>query len=70
MDDKKIDWDYYETVIAYGLLMDEAYLAATVDYIKPSYFNDKDISRIVAIISQYFKDKEYTEAKHSHMWSL
>ena len=47
---KKIDWDYYEAIIAFGILTDEGYLSSVIDYIKPSYLNDKDIGRIITLI--------------------
>ena len=54
---KKIDWDYYEAIIAFGLLTDEGYLASVIDYIKPNFFNDKDISRVITLICNYFKER-------------
>ena len=54
---KKIDWDYYEAIIAFGILTDESYLASVIDYIKPIYFNDKDIGRVTGLICDYYKDR-------------
>lgn len=54
---KKIDWDYYEAIIAYGILTDEAYLSSVIDHIKPSFFNDKNIGAVVTLICDYYKER-------------
>lgn len=48
-----LDPEFYETVIAYNMLTDESYLASVVEHINEKYFENKDIAKIVSLISEF-----------------
>jgi len=50
----KIDFNFFETIVAYKSLTDEAYLSSIISFIKPVYFKDKDIKSIFILISDFF----------------
>lgn len=52
-----IDLNYFEDIICYKSLTDETYLASIIDYIKPFYFKDKNISSIFKIITEFFEKR-------------
>tara|TARA_R110000751_G_scaffold32630_1_gene81883 strand:+ start:80 stop:1414 length:1335 start_codon:yes stop_codon:yes gene_type:complete len=52
---KKLDNDFFETIIVYNLLTDQTYLGTLVDIIKPEYFKDKNVSHIIGIIGDFFQ---------------
>jgi len=54
---KKIDWDFYENIIIYNLLTNEAYLSSVIDYLQPDYFNNSDIKNVISIISDYYNKR-------------
>jgi len=49
----KIDFDFFEKIICYKSLSDSTYLSTIVDHIKPSYFKDKNIGKVFAIITAF-----------------
>lgn len=49
-----IDLDEYENIIAFKAMTDAAYLTAIVDYIKPEYFSNKNISKYFEIIGDFY----------------
>jgi len=53
----KLDLDFFETVVAYKSLTDEAYLAAIVDHIKPVFFKNKDIKAVFTIIRDFYEKR-------------
>jgi len=53
----KLDLDFFENIIAYKAITDEAYLSSVVDYIKPVYFKNKDIKVIFQIIKEFFESR-------------
>lgn len=55
--DKKLDSDFFETVIIYNLLTDPQYLGATAGILQPRFFKDKSISTVVDIIYNFFEDR-------------
>ena len=48
-----LDPEFYETVIAYNMLTDESYLASVVEHINEKYFENRDIAKIVSLISEF-----------------
>lgn len=54
---KKLDLDFYETVIIYNCLVNPHYLGSVVDYLSPSLFKNKDIRSIIKIISSFYHDR-------------
>lgn len=54
---KKIDLDFYETVIIYNCLVNPHYLGSVVDYVKPSLFKNKNIRSVIKIISDFYTDR-------------
>lgn len=51
---KHIDNDYFELVIVYNILTNEAYLNAIIDVVKPEYFTNADIKPIISILLDFF----------------
>jgi replicative DNA helicase len=54
---KKIDLDFYESVVVYNCLTDPHYLSGVVDYLSPSLFRNKDIRSVVGIISRFYAER-------------
>jgi len=53
----KIDNEFYETVIAYNMLTNESYLTSIIDHLDQKYFNNKDISRVVELIVDFYSQR-------------
>jgi replicative DNA helicase len=52
-----LDSDFYEIVIAYNMLTDEPYLASIIDHLDGKYFNDKNIARIINLITEFYQKR-------------
>lgn len=48
-----LNLEYFEKVLCYKALFDSTYLSTIVDHIKPTYFKDKNIASVFAIISEF-----------------
>lgn len=55
-----LDPSFYETVIAYNMLTDEAYLSSIIDHLDSKIFNDSDIKNVVSIISAFYTKRNAT----------
>lgn len=53
----KLDLDFFEKIICYKALFDSTYLATIIDYLKPSYFKNKDIGNIFSVISAFYEKR-------------
>ena len=53
-----LDLDFYEDVIMYHVLTDEAYLASIVDIISPAYFNNINIKSIVGVVVKFYNERD------------
>lgn len=53
----KIDLDFFETILLYNALTDQQYLSSIISYIDPSFFNDKNIGKVVKQISGFFTER-------------
>jgi len=53
---KKIDLDFYETVIIYNCLLNPHYLGGVIDFLDLSLFKNNDIRSIIGIISKFYND--------------
>ena len=53
----KLDLDFFETIFLYNALGDPEYLSSVISYIDSSFFNDKNIGRVVSSISQFFNER-------------
>jgi replicative DNA helicase len=51
----KLDLDYFERVLCYKALFDSTYLSSIVDFVKPSYFKDKNIATVLTIITAFYE---------------
>jgi replicative DNA helicase len=49
-----IDLSLFEKLIIYNALMDSNYLECIIEYIKPSYFDDKNIRSVFDVLTKYF----------------
>lgn len=52
-----LDLDYFESILLYNALTDSEYLSSIVSYADPGYFNDKNIGKIIARLSQFFSER-------------
>ena len=52
-----LDLDFYEGVILLNSLLSTDYLATIIDFVKPDYFNDKDIRVVFSTISNFFQER-------------
>ena len=55
--DSKIDSEFYEKVIINNIILNEGYLASIIDHLKPQYFTDKNISKLVGIIIDFYEKR-------------
>ena len=55
--EKNIDSEFFETIIAYHLLVDEEYLGTVVDDLDVRFFKSKDIQCVVEIIIDFFNKR-------------
>jgi replicative DNA helicase len=53
----KLNLDEFEKVLCYKALFDSTYLATIVDYIKPKYFSNKNISTVFTAISTFYEKR-------------
>ena len=53
-----LDSEFYEKVIIYHILTDDSYLSTVIDYIQPKFFNDKNISNIISVISAFYEKRD------------
>lgn len=49
-----LDLDEYEKIIMFNSLMDQAYLETIFEYVKTSFFKDKDIKSIFNVLNSYY----------------
>ena len=52
---KKLDNDFFEIIFIYNMLTDRSYLGSIVDIVKPEYFKDKNIGKIVELTTEFFQ---------------
>ena len=53
----KIDWDFFENVIAYNALKDETFLSSIIDVARPEYFKSNDIKIVFEILTGFFQKR-------------
>jgi replicative DNA helicase len=63
----KLDYDYFEKIIAYKAITDAVYLTSIADYVKPEYFEDKNIAFYFKVVNEYYEKRNklptFTEIK-------
>jgi hypothetical protein len=63
----KLDYDYFEKIIAYKAITDAVYLTSIADYVKPEYFEDKNIAFYFKIVNEFYDTRNklptFTEIK-------
>ena len=57
MNKNSLDGDFYEVVIAYNMLTDEAYLSSIVDHLDGKFFSNKDIKNVVQIVTDFYEKR-------------
>ena len=50
----KVDLDYFENILLLNALADAEYLSSIISYLDPSFFNDKNIGKIIGKVSEFF----------------
>ena len=53
----KIDADFFENIIMYNVLTNEAYTASIADVLKPEYFKDVHIRSVCTIVLNFFSER-------------
>jgi replicative DNA helicase len=53
----KLDLDFFETILLYNALADQEYLSSIIGYIDPTFFNDKNIGKIIGRIGEFFTER-------------
>lgn len=53
-----IDLDFYERVIIFHCLTDEAYLGTIVEHLHADYFNDDSIKRIIDVVVDFYQTRD------------
>lgn len=63
----KLDYDYFEKIIAYKAITDAVYLTSIADYVRPEYFEDKNIAFYFKIVNEFYDKRNklptFTEIK-------
>jgi len=54
MQERELDLDFFEHIVLYKSLTDEKYLGSIVDFVKPSFFKDRNIKGIFGIIKDFY----------------
>ena len=54
---KKLDLDYFEHVLLYNALTDSEFLSSIISYVKPSFFNNKSIGKLIQKITEFFEER-------------
>jgi replicative DNA helicase len=52
-----LDLDEYENIIAYKAMTDATYLTSIVDYVKPDYFSNANISKYFEIVRDFYEKR-------------
>ena len=55
-----LDGDFYESIIAYNMLVNESYLSSVIDHLDKKYFNNKDIAAVVELIVDFYTQRNTT----------
>lgn len=53
----KLDLDFFETILLFNALGDQEYLSSIIGYIDPSFFNDKNIGKVMGRLSEFFLER-------------
>lgn len=53
-----MDWEEYETIIAYKAMTDSTYLTAIADYVKPEYFENQNIAKYFEIVREFYDKRQ------------
>lgn len=50
----KVDFGYFENIVAYKFLTDSIYLATVADYVQPHFFDNPAIGRIIEVVKDFY----------------
>ena len=53
----KLDLDFFETILLYNALGDSEYLSSIISYVDQSFFNDKNIGRVIGGLTKFFNER-------------
>lgn len=63
----KLDNDYFEKILAYKAITDPLYLSSIADYVRPEFFEDKNIAFYFKIVKEFYDNRQklpnFTEIK-------
>ena len=64
--DNQLDLKYFENIIAYNALKNDVFLSSVVDYLKPEYFDNRDISSIICVVVDYYRKRNCIQLIQLH----
>lgn len=53
----KLDLDFFESILLFNALADQEYLSSIISYVDASFFNDKNIGKIMGRLSGFFIER-------------
>ncbi|MFZ9876770.1 MAG: hypothetical protein ACO3EY_06925, partial [Candidatus Nanopelagicales bacterium] len=53
----KLDLDFFESILLYNALGDPEYLSSIISYVDQSFFNDKNIGRVIGGLTKFFNER-------------
>lgn len=53
----KLDLDSFESILLFNALTDQEFLSSIISYLDPSFFNDKNIGRVMKSLSDFFIER-------------
>ena len=53
----KLDFDFFETILLYNALADQEYLSSIIGYVDPTFFNDKNIGKVIGRLAEFFTER-------------
>jgi replicative DNA helicase len=55
--ENKLDLDFFESILLYNALADQEYLSSISSHLDPSFFNDKNIGKVIGRLVQFFNER-------------
>ena len=53
----KLDLDFFEAILLYNALGNPEYMSSIVSHVDPSFFNDKNIGKVIGAITKFFNER-------------
>jgi replicative DNA helicase len=53
----KLDLDFFESILLLNVLTDREYLSSIIGYVDPTFFNDRNIGKVISKIGEFFTER-------------